>query len=81
MPPDEELNAYILTRLKILGIDLSVLPADDASAPADQKRILDSARRVLQNTVPTVSGYAVQGENVPPILYPAALASVWEREE
>jgi hypothetical protein len=81
MPPDDELNTYILTRLKILGIDLSVLPADDASAPVDQKRILDSARRILKNTVPAVSDYSIEGEDLPPILYPAALASVWKREQ
>jgi hypothetical protein len=47
----------------------------------DQKRILDSARRILKNTVPTVSDYSIEGEDLPPILYPAALASVWKREQ
>jgi hypothetical protein len=38
---DEELDAYILTRLKSLGLDLSVLPEDDEDAPADQRFEMD----------------------------------------
>ncbi len=70
---DEELNAYILTRLKSLGVDLSVLPVDDESAPADQTRILQSARNFLRNTPRTIIDYYMDPQEVPPEMYPAAL--------
>jgi hypothetical protein len=79
MPTDAELDVFILTRLKILGIDISVLPVDDANAPADQRRILASARGVLKNTVPTVSNYLIDVQDFPPVLYPAALAAIIDR--
>lgn len=68
---DEELDAYILTRLKMLSIDLSVLPEDDEDAPADQRRILESARRFLRSTPPAISGFYMDPQEVPPDLYPA----------
>jgi len=70
---DEELNSYILTRLKILGVDLSVLPKDDEDAPADQKRIMESARQFLRNTPPAIIEYFMDPQEVPPEMYPAAL--------
>jgi hypothetical protein len=73
---DEELDVYILTRLKILGIDLSVLPLDDRDSPADQRRILNSARNILKNTVPVISGYDMDVQEVPPVMYPAALSAI-----
>ena len=71
--PDEELDAYILTRLKMLDIDLSVLPEDDSSAPADRKRILASARRFLRTTVPVISEFYMDPQEVPPDMYPAEM--------
>lgn len=38
---DEELDAWILARLKSLGVDLGVLPQDDPDAPAGMARRLD----------------------------------------
>ncbi len=73
---DEELDAYVLTRLKLLGVDLSVLPEDDESAPADQKRILESARRFLRSTPPAIAGFYMDPQEVPPELYPAELSGV-----
>lgn len=73
---DEELNAYILTRLKLLGVDLSVLPADDESAPADQRRILSSARRFLRTTPSVISSFYMDPQEVPPFLYPAEMAGI-----
>ena len=52
---DEELDQYVLTRLEMLGVDLSVLPEDDSEAPADQRRILASARRFLRSTPAAIS--------------------------
>lgn len=70
-PTDDELDAYILTRLRLLGIDLDVLPEDDADAPADRRRLLAAARAVLRNTVPVISAYEIDVQAVPPELYPA----------
>ena len=36
---DEELDRYILTRLALIGVDLSVLPEEDESAPVDLTRV------------------------------------------
>lgn len=69
---DTELDTYILTRLALLGVDLSVLPADDPDAPADRRRILASARRFLRGTVPAIAGFEMDVQDVPPLMYPAA---------
>ena len=75
-PSREELDDYIRTRLALIGIDLSVLPEDDPDAPADQLRVLRSARRVLEQTVPALSDYSLDPQEVPPSLYPAHLPAV-----
>lgn len=72
-PTDAELDAYILTRLEALGVDLSVLPGDDPDAPADRKRILRSARRFLRRTPPEIAGVEIDVQAVPPAMYPAVL--------
>lgn len=68
---DEELDAYILTRLRIIGVDLDVLPEDDPDAPADRRRILASARRFLRRTVPALSDFELDPQQVPPAIYPS----------
>ena len=76
-PPDltdEELDAYILTRLRSVGVDLSVLPEDDPDAPADRRRILESARRFLRSTPPALLDLEIPVQEVPPAMYPAAAA-------
>ncbi|MDH5590882.1 MAG: hypothetical protein OEZ65_14845 [Gemmatimonadota bacterium] len=70
---DAELDAYVLTRLKAVGVDLSVLPEDDPDAPADRTRILESARRFLRSTPPAILGFEPDVQEVAPIMYPAAL--------
>ena len=79
-PTDEELDALILVRLRLIGIDLSVLPADDPSAPADQRRVLSSTRGILRNTVPTISDYLPDVQVHAPAMYPAALPA-WTEEK
>jgi len=71
---DAELDAYILTRLALAGVDLSVLPEDDPDAPADRRRILSGARRFLRSTPGAIAGFAMDPQEVAPVLYPAALA-------
>lgn len=73
---DEELDAYILTHLRMLGVDLSVLPEDDRSAPADQKRILGSARRFLRTTPRAIADFPLDPQEVPPGLYPITMVNL-----
>lgn len=70
---DEELNEYIRSRLAMLGVDLSVLPEDDEDAPADQERILESAREFLRETPPAIVDFEMDRQGVPPEMYPAEL--------
>lgn len=71
---DEELDAWILARLKLAGVDLGVLPEDDEDAPADRRRILASARRFLRSTPRAILELELDPQEVPPVMYPAALA-------
>lgn len=71
---DDDLDAYVLTRLAILGVDLSDLPEDDPEAPADRRRILASARRFLRSTPQAIADFAMDPQEVSPVLYPPALA-------
>ncbi|MGD8321225.1 MAG: hypothetical protein PVJ02_12235 [Gemmatimonadota bacterium] len=71
---DAELDAFILGRLAQAGVDLSVLPEDDPDAPADQRRILEGARRFLRSTPPTILGFEPDVQEVAPSMYPAALS-------
>jgi hypothetical protein len=77
-PTDEELDAYIRTRLELIGIDLSVLPEDDPEAPADRARVHRSIRNFLRNTVPALSAFELDPQQWPPFFYPAALSEVRE---
>ncbi|HKJ02954.1 MAG TPA: hypothetical protein VJ997_10880 [Longimicrobiales bacterium] len=72
---DEELDAYIRTRLRQAGVDIGVLPADDPDAPADQRGILEGARRFLRSTPPAILGFEPDVQLVAPALYPAALGA------
>lgn len=71
--PDEELDRYILTRLEMLGVDLSVLPEDDEEAPADRRRILASARRFLRSSPPVIADFEMDPQEVAPVMYPASV--------
>jgi len=77
-PTDAELDVHIRARLQALGIDLSVLPADDPDAPADQVRVLASVRALLRGTIPTIVAWQVDTQAVPPVLYPAQSTAWWE---
>jgi len=77
---DEELDTYVLTRLRAAGVDLGVLPEDDPSAPADRRRILAGARRFLRSTPPAILGFEPDVQAVAPTMYPAAAAPAWTAE-
>lgn len=70
---DEELDVWILARLRSLGVDLDVLPDDDADAPADRRRILAGARRFVRSTPPAILAWEPDPQKVAPAMYPAAL--------
>ncbi len=72
---DAELDAYITTRLLMAGVDLSVLPEDDPDAPADRSRIFAGARRFLRSTPPAILDFEMDTQEVPPSMYPAAMAA------
>jgi len=76
---DEELDQYIMTRLALIGVDLSVLPEDDESAPVDRQRVLRSARRFLREDIRRLSEYSLDSFGDPPALYPAALVRHTDR--
>jgi hypothetical protein len=84
---DEELDRFIELRLRMAGVDLSVLPEDDSSAPADRLRVLRSARNFLRNTASALSAAELDPQLVPPIpstaVYPylAAADAAGEDEE
>jgi len=73
---DAELDAWILTRLRSLGVDLGVLPEDDPDAPADRARILAGARRFLRTTPPAIMAWEPDPQMVAPSMYPASLGAV-----
>ncbi len=76
---DEDLDAYIEARLKLLGVDLSVLPEDDEDAPADQRRILASARRFLRSTPGAIADFELDPLGPAPAIYPSEM-SAWNLE-
>lgn len=75
---DEQLDAHIRTRLALLGVDLSVLPDDDEDAPADQRRIMASARRFLRSTPGAIADFELDPMGPAPAIYPAEV-SAWNR--
>jgi hypothetical protein len=72
-PTDEELNVYILTRFALMGIDISVLPASDPSAPMDQARVLTAARTTLRQDA-EIAAYTPDQQADLAVLYPAPYA-------
>jgi hypothetical protein len=77
-PSDAELDALILARLALVGIDLEQLPLSDPSAPADRTRVMSSLRSFLRSTPPAISGYSPSVQDHPPVVYPAPLRA-WTR--
>ncbi len=74
-PTDEELDAYILTRYALLGIDISVLPESDEDAPMDQERLLENARSILRQEV-VAADFEIDPQFHLPVPHPAPF-SVW----
>jgi hypothetical protein len=79
-PTDSELDAFIKTRLALIGSDLAQLPLSHAGAPADQTRVLSSLRSFLRGTVPAISNYLADVQTFPPAEYPAPLTA-WTEDD
>ena len=77
-PTDAELDAYILTRYALLGIDISVLPKSDPDAPMDQARLLEHARLILRQDV-EAANFEIDSQLHLPVSYPAPFKA-WTRE-
>lgn len=77
-PDDAQLDTYIRTRYALLGIDISVLPADDPAAVMDQRRLLADGRSILRTEV-RIADADIDAQFHIPLLYPAP-ASAWTGE-
>jgi hypothetical protein len=69
-PTDAELDVYIRTRYALLGIDISVLPASDRSAPMDQERLLANGRQILRQEV-VAADFKIDPQFSVPMPFPA----------
>lgn len=78
-PTDEELDAYILTRYALLGIDILVLPESDEEAPMDRERLLRNARSILRQEV-TAADFEIDPQFNLPVPHPAPFTA-WAEEE
>ena len=78
MPTDEELNIYIRTRYALLGVDISVLPVSDDSAPMDQERLLANARLILRQDA-EVAAFQIDPQFNLPMPFPAPFTA-WTQE-
>ena len=77
-PTDEELNVYIKTRYALLGIDISVLPVADQSAPMDQERLLQNGRQILRQEV-EAANFKIDPQFAVPMPFPPQLRA-WTEE-
>ena len=79
-PTDEELDAYILTRYALLGIDISVLPESDEDAPMDQERLLRNARSILRQEV-VAADFEIDPQFHLPVPHPAPFVAWTEGDD
>ena len=78
IPDDEELDAYVRTRSALLGIDISVLPANDPDAPMDQRRLLENAREILRDDV-AAADFEIDPQLHLPMPWPAPFTAWTDR--
>lgn len=78
-PTDAELDAYILTRYALLGVDISVLPVSDPDAPMDRERLLENGREILRQEV-AAADFPIDPQLHLPTPFPVQFA-VWARED
>lgn len=73
--PDREadLDRWILLRLEMAGVELSLLPEEAPEAPVDRRRVLAAARAFLGRTPPALRSLPFAESGPVPLLYPASL--------
>lgn len=69
-PTEAEMETIARSTFALLGIDISVLPADDPGAPTDQARVIDASIAILRKE-PILAAYEVDGQADATVLYPA----------
>jgi hypothetical protein len=74
-PTDAELDAYILFRFGMLGIDISVLPFDDPDAQVDQVSVLQGCRSALRQSLQLLEYELDQQKHI--ATYYASPQSAW----
>jgi hypothetical protein len=83
----EQLNAFIIARLAVSGVDINLLPtaADPVTGAPTQAQALASLRSFVLGTPPAVNtwrpgdGDAAQGQQLaPPLEYPS-ITEAWRR--
>lgn len=84
-PTQEQLDAYVRTRLALAGFDLSLLPeqADPATGVPTRAQVLSSLRAFVASTPGAISGWtppatdpAYAQQVSPPLLYPS-ITEAW----
>lgn len=76
-PTEAEMEAIARSTFALLGIDISVLPADDPSAPMDQARVIGASIDILRKE-PLLAAYEVDGQADATALYPTPF-DYWTR--
>lgn len=87
-PTDEELDAWIRARLRLIGVDLDQLPEteDPVTGSPTRAEALESLREFLRESIPALTGWrpeadpALQQQTTPPVLYPAP-HTAWTRDD
>ncbi len=77
-PSDDELDVYIRTRYRLLGIDISVLPESDPDAPMDQERLLANGRSILRADA-DAADFEIDPQFIASMPYPAPFTA-WVEE-
>ncbi|MER5183032.1 hypothetical protein ABT009_32550 [Streptomyces sp. NPDC002896] len=84
-PTQEQLDAYIRTRLALAGFDLTLLPeqADPETGVPTRSQVLASLRSFVASTPGTIAGWSPAGRTPeyaqqasPPLLYPS-ITEAW----
>jgi hypothetical protein len=68
-PTDAELEVIARSTFALLGIDISILPADDPTAYIDQARVIRASVDILRRE-PILAAYEVNGQADFTTLYP-----------
>ncbi|NGO09167.1 hypothetical protein G5C60_16560 [Streptomyces sp. HC44] len=84
-PTQEQLDAYVRTRLALAGFDLTLLPekADPESGVPTRDQVLASLRSFVASTPGAIAGWSASAESpvyaqqaAPPLLYPS-ITEAW----